>query len=237
MNSIIKATAKCNTSLYIKAGPDGTSPGDCPFAHYVRMVLEEKNLPYDLFPKTRKNKPSWLLESYNGSLPALQHDDEVTIESDDIAKRIDSTIAPEPSLSSYTEEERALAAAALEGFFPSVARYLTHTGDGDDVDEERRGDLDRALGKLNAHLEGGGRSGPYLVGDGDHISLEDCALAPKIYHLEVCLGAFKKGKVDLEGNYPAVRRYADAVFGRESFRKTSYPRDFVVSGWSDARGK
>ena len=28
--------------LYLKAGPDGKSVGDCPFAHYVRMVLHAK---------------------------------------------------------------------------------------------------------------------------------------------------------------------------------------------------
>ena len=30
--------------LYIKAGPDGTSVGDCPFAHFVRAVLSMKGL-------------------------------------------------------------------------------------------------------------------------------------------------------------------------------------------------
>jgi len=30
--------------LFLKAGEDGKSIGDCPFAHYVRMVLEEKKI-------------------------------------------------------------------------------------------------------------------------------------------------------------------------------------------------
>lgn len=32
--------------LYIKAGPNDGEVGDCPFAHYVRCVLEFKGLQY-----------------------------------------------------------------------------------------------------------------------------------------------------------------------------------------------
>ena len=29
--------------LYLKAGPSGSDLGDCPFAHYVRMVIAVKS--------------------------------------------------------------------------------------------------------------------------------------------------------------------------------------------------
>jgi hypothetical protein len=45
-----------------RAAEDGPSVGDCPFAHYVRIVLEEKRLEYQLKPEPPDAKPSWLLE-------------------------------------------------------------------------------------------------------------------------------------------------------------------------------
>ena len=59
-------------TLYVKAGPDGKSLGDCPFAHYVRMVLEVKGLEYELKPSVQDTKPSWLIEYYDGKMPALR---------------------------------------------------------------------------------------------------------------------------------------------------------------------
>lgn len=34
--------------LYIKAGPNDGEVGDCPFAHYVRCVLEFKGIQYQV---------------------------------------------------------------------------------------------------------------------------------------------------------------------------------------------
>jgi len=221
--------------LYIKAGPDGISTGDCPFAHYVRMVLEEKKVHYDLHPSTKETKPAWLVDSYGGSMPALKNGTECYVESEVISQHLDSSVVPVSSLSSYTKEEMDRATGCTDGFFPKVAKYLKHTEDGDARDLMLKADLELALGKLNTHLEGDGRSGPYLVGDGERITLLDCALAPKLYHLSVGLVAFKGNEVRLEDSFPAVRKYADAIFGRRSFQKSSYPEDFIVWGWSNAR--
>lgn len=86
-------------TLYLKAGPVGTSSvGDCPFAHFVRMVLEEKGLDYELRPcGNDEDKPTWLLEHYEGKMPALRHGQECYIESDVIAQYLDFFF-PNPNL-------------------------------------------------------------------------------------------------------------------------------------------
>jgi len=229
--------AEQRISLYIKAGPDGISPGDCPFAHYVRMVLEEKKLPYDLHSCTMKTKPTWLIDDHRGSMPALRYDTECYVESEAICQRLDSSIAPEPSLSSYPIGLIDRAVLCTDGFFPAVARYLKHAEDGDGKDLRLRNDLELVLSKLNSHLDREERTGPYLVGDGERITLVDCALAPKLYHLSVGLIAFKGNAVDLAGSFPAVKQYTNIVFGSPSFQASSYPEDFIVWGWSDARDK
>ena len=74
----------------------------------VRMVLEEKNLPwtshhFDL-PKREHITPEYFGINPNGVVPTLVHDGVVIIESDDIIDYIDKTF-PEPPLRPTSEEE------------------------------------------------------------------------------------------------------------------------------------
>lgn len=220
-------------SLYAKAGPDGKSMGDCPFAHFVRMVLEEKGLEYDLLPSTQETKPNWLIEHYGGKMPALRHRKECYVESDVIAEYLDFFFQ-EPPLKGKASDMEA-AEAAIEGIFPAIAKYLKHTPDGDDEDLSLKAGLEEKLAKLEAHLSQEGRKGPFIVGDGDRITLVDCSLAPKLYHMESGLEGFKGIAIDLSQQFPKVRAYMNAVFARPSFEKSIYPKETVLWGWGNAR--
>ena len=107
-------------TLYVKAGPDGTSLGDCPFAHFVRMVLDVKGLEYDLQPCIQSTKPSWLIEYYEGKMPALRHRKECYVESDTIAAYIDFFF-PQPELTPSNPNDTDDAIAAVDGLFPAIA--------------------------------------------------------------------------------------------------------------------
>ncbi|CAM9131669.1 unnamed protein product, partial [Heterosigma akashiwo] len=72
------AMSKKDIVLYVKAGPDGESLGDCPFAHFIQMCLQRKRLAYDLRPCTAATKPSWLADHYEGKMPCLVHKGEAT---------------------------------------------------------------------------------------------------------------------------------------------------------------
>ena len=77
--------------LYLKAGPgdEGLSAiGDCPYAQYVRIALEEKGVPYVLKPTTLYNKPLWLVQQHDGRLPAIVHGTEQYVESEICAHRL-----------------------------------------------------------------------------------------------------------------------------------------------------
>ena len=123
-------------TLYVKAGPDGKSLGDCPFAHFVRMVLEAKGLEYELKPSIQDTKPSWLIEYYDGKMPALRHRKECYVESDTIAAYLEFFF-PKPELTPNSDSDADAAAAAVDGLFPAMARYIKHTPDGDEVDVEK----------------------------------------------------------------------------------------------------
>lgn len=224
-------------TLYVKAGPDGKSLGDCPFAHFVRMVLEVKGLEYELIPSIQDTKPSWLIEYYDGKMPALRHRKECYVESDTIAAYLEFFF-PKPELNPTDESEADAATAAVDGLFPSIAQYIKHTSDGDDVDAEKKERLKIALTKLNDHLSLPSRTGPYLVGDGTVIRMNDYKLAPILYHMCIAIPVFKGEDVleSLMKNVPSVKSYTDHMFTVDpNFQKTVYPPEVVIWGWGNAR--
>lgn len=206
-------------TLYLKAAEDGVSVGDCPFAHFVRMVLEEKGLEYDLKPSTQSTKPNWLIEHYEGKMPALRHRKECYVESGVIADYLEFFF-PEPALKPKSD------GAVLEGFFPAVAQYLK-TKEGDD--SEKLENLKVKLAQLNDHFS----SNTFV--DGDSFSLLDCRLLPQLYHLRTGIEGFKSGVPDISAEYPNVEKYYSLCASRPSFEKTLYPTETVLWGWGNAR--
>ena len=217
-------------TLYLKAGPDGKSVGDCPFAHFVRMVLEEKGLEYDVKPCTGETKPSWLVEFYEGKMPALRHRRECYVESDVIAEYIDFFFQ-EPSLEPGSKEALEAAEEAVSGLFPAIAKYLKHTPDGDNLDLEKKANLESSLVKLENHLKQ--VEGPFLTGPS--IAIVDCSLAPKLYHMQTGIISFKDNAIDIKSQFPAIAAYMEVVVARPSFQDTLYPNDVVIWGWDNAR--
>lgn len=212
-------------TLYLKAGPDGTSVGDCPFAHFIRLVLEEKGLEYDLKPSVAETKPNWLIEHYDGKMPALQHRKECYVESGVIAEYLDFFFAT-PSLKAKDKNKAAAAEEAIDGLFPAVAKYLKTDGD-----DELLGNLQTALTKLETYLSETGED--YLCGD--NVCMLDLGLMPKLYHLQVGIEGFKDGVPSMTSEYPQVSAYMERATARPSFQATVYPKETVLWGWGNAR--
>jgi len=228
-------------TLYVKAGPDGISFGDCPFAHYVRMVLHEKQLEYDLCPCTAETKPTWLIDTYGGSMPALRHRKECYVDSEVIVQYLDFFF-PEPSLSSVSKKKMNIAKECLDGFFPTVAQYFKHTtttstNDGDEKENEYKHQLEQTLQRIETYLSHEERQGPYFVDTGKECTLIDCSLAPKLYHLIVGLQEFKANAIDISSQYPKIQKYYDFISQRDSFQKSLYSKDVIIWGWTQARNK
>lgn len=226
-------------TLYIKAGPldndtEEASIGDCPFAHYVRMVLSEKNLSYTIRPCTADTKPSWLIDYYQGQLPALRHSSECYTESDVICEYLDFFFTTPPLKSSDKKDKSRYrhAKETSSTLFPALAKYLKHTPDGDEKDGKLRENLETVLQSLEELLQEEEES---LFLAGSQLTLLDCALAPKLFHLKVGVKHFKNNAIDFGTKYPTLGKYMDAMFARPSFVESSYPEETVVWGWSNAR--
>merc|ERR1712012_658837 len=107
--------------LYLKAGADGQSVGDCPFAHYVRAVLAYKDLPCSVHPCGPSGKPSWLVENHGGKMPCLKTKDDIITESSVIANHINSS---HPPILPTGEDVK----AEVGGIFPAMARLKSSGG-------------------------------------------------------------------------------------------------------------
>lgn len=210
-------------TLYCKAGPDGNAIGDCPFCHFVRIVLEEKGLEYELQPATAETKPSWLVEFYEGKMPALRHRKECYVESDVIASYLQFFFPSDLKDGTSVNEKTA---AAL---FPAVAKYLKHIPDGDDDDLLLQENLRTVLVEMELHLQ----SNAFWCGE--HFSLQDCRLAPKLYHMQTGIKAFKGNAISISEEFPVLNQYMDSLFTRPSFQKSLYPESVVQWGWGNAR--
>jgi glutathione dehydrogenase/transferase len=230
-------------TLYCKAGPDQISIGDCPFAHYVRLVLEEKNLEYDIKPCVQDTKPFWLIDYYDGKMPALRHRKECYIESDIIVSYLEFFF-PIPSLTINENDKESMiiqqqAEDAINGIFPTIAKYIKHTTDNDETDHVLLENLQTALEKLNQHFlhmisiskDITNREIFYLTGS--NMTLLDCSLAPKLYHMKIACEEFKKHSTFTIPS--TIQTYMDHMFQRESFQKTLYPKETVIWGWTNAR--
>lgn len=209
-------------TLYCKAGPDGTAMGDCPFCHSVRLVLEELNLEYEIIPTTAETKPKWLLDHYEGKMPALRHRKECYTDSSVIVDYLLFFFGKTKELGQTNINE-----AASASLFPAMAKYLKHTPDNDDADLELRDNLNIVLQQLDDHLEG------KQFWNGDTFTQADCKLAPQLYHLQCGVTAFSK-QIKL-ADYVNLSQYMTNLFARPSFQATVYPAETVEWGWSNAR--
>ena len=214
-------------ALHCKAGPDGASYGDCPFAHGVRLCLEAKSLAYQLEPHGPNNKPTWLVEEHGGKMPALEigagAERQVVTESRAIADEIDRQL-PGPSLAPAGLAE---AEAAAADFFPALAGFVKNRDAG--LANDKKKALLLALCKLDAHLAG---SGEYAAGDA--FSIADAFLAPKLYHMRVAAAHYQG--FEPPEQFEALKAYSDRMLGSELLLRTAPVAPMVVWGWANARG-
>ena len=86
----------------------------CPYAQRTRMVLQEKNLDFDVVEIDLKNKPDWFAGvSPYGKVPVLRHDGQTIYESAVINEYLDESF-PTPSLMPGDPSSRALARIWIE---------------------------------------------------------------------------------------------------------------------------
>ena len=223
-------------TLYVKPAADGVSVGDCPFAHAVRSALDFKGIKYELLPTSERAKPGWLIDYFDGALPALRHGSEVYTTSTVIMQYLDFFFTDddeeegEDSLGGGPLSEEA--DEAVDGFFPSLAAYIKNVGD----DAEDLEKFKVSLAKLEDHINV--NISEYLTGE--TVAIVDLLITPQLHHMKVALDAFKDYKSEqLFAEHPNLKGYYDRKIseGVCFSNNKDYDDDVIVWGWGQARDK
>jgi len=189
--------------------------GDCPFSQRALLTLEEKKVPYTIHPIDVSNKPQWFLEvNPEGKVPVIKFEGKWIPDSDVIVKILEEKY-PEPSL--VTPPQFSSVGSNIFGTFGSFLK----SKDANDGTEQA---LVAELNALEEHLK---TNGPYVAGE--KVSAVDLSLAPKLYHLVVALGHFKKWTIPESLTH--VNNYVKLLFARDSFKKTKAEEKYVIAGW------
>jgi glutathione S-transferase len=139
----------------------------CPFCARVRIVLAEKDVPYETVEIDLADRPAWLYEKNPaGKVPVLEDDGWVLPESAVIAEYLEERF-PEPPLLPADAAERAIARLLVFRFDDfSDPYYAFRRGDegGRDQFAAELGHLDALLGRM-PYLTGGA----YGLADIDYV--------------------------------------------------------------------
>ncbi|WVZ06316.1 hypothetical protein V8G54_019662 [Vigna mungo] len=188
--------------------------GDCPFCQRVLLTLEEKNLPYEPKLVDFSNRPEWFLKANpDGKVPVIKFDEKWVPDSDVITQTLEEKY-PIPPL--VTPPEKATVGSKI---FSTFIGFLKSKDPNDGTEQA----LLSELSSFNDYIK---ENGPYI--NGNEISAADLSLGPKLYHLEIALGHYKKWTVP--DSLTSLKAYTKAIFLRESFIKTSAQPQDVIEG-------
>lgn len=198
----------------------------CPYAARTRLVLLEKNIPFEFTEIDLSAKPSWFAEvSPYSKVPVLKHGDDLVWESSIINEYVEE-VFPDPALMPTDPAARARARFWVDfanvKFTPTWYRLLL---------AQSKDDQARLSAELRTHflfMENTGigtAKGPYWLGE--RLSLVDLTYEPWFERLPVM--EHYRG-VGLPPECRRLRALADNLMERPSVRSISLPLDRYIEG-------
>ncbi|XP_054479830.1 chloride intracellular channel protein 6 isoform X1 [Anoplopoma fimbria] len=214
-------------SLYVKAGSDGESIGNCPFSQRLFMILWLKGVIFNVTTVDLKRKPADLQDLAPGTNPPfVTFNGEVKVDVNKIEEFLEEKLTPPryPRLapkhpeantagidvfakfSAYVKNPRKDANDALEKTLLKSLRRLDdflRTPLPEEIDADASGDLPES-------------SRSFL--DGSELTLADCNLLPKLHILKVVAKKYRGFEIPAE--MTGVWRYLNCAYQREEFTST-----------------
>ncbi|MED6244487.1 hypothetical protein ATANTOWER_013064 [Ataeniobius toweri] len=214
-------------SLFVKAGSDGESIGNCPFSQRIFMILLLKGVIFTVTTVDVKRKPANLQNLAPGiNPPFMTFNGKVKVDVNKIEEFLEEKLAPPryPRLapkhleantagidifakfSAYIKNPRGEAHDALE---KALLKSLHHLDDflrtplSEEIDADADGDLPES-------------SRSFL--DGPELTLADCNLLPKLHILKVVVKKYRGFEIPAE--MTGVWRYLTCAYQRKEFTST-----------------
>ncbi|XP_064008561.1 chloride intracellular channel protein 6 [Pogoniulus pusillus] len=214
-------------SLFVKAGSDGESIGNCPFSQRLFMILWLKGVIFNVTTVDLKRKPADLQNLAPGTNPPfMTFDGEVKTDVNKIEEFLEEKLAPPryPKLAPKHPESN----SAGNDVFAKFSAFIKNPRK--DANENLEKALLKALRKLDNYLnsplpdeidaysteEITVSSRKFL--DGDELTLADCNLLPKLHIIKVVAKKFRD--FDFPPEMTGISRYLNNAYARDEFTNT-----------------
>lgn len=227
-------------SLFVKAGSDGESIGNCPFSQRLFMILWLKGVVFNVTTVDLKRKPADLHNLAPGTHPPfLTFNGEVKTDINKIEEFLEETLCPPkyPKLAARQRESN----MAGNDIFAKFSAFIKNTKPEANAVLEKG--LTKALQKLDDYLasplpeeidadsmeEEKGSTRLFL--DGNELTLADCNLLPKLHIVKVV--AKKYRNYDIPAEMTGVWRYLKNAYTRDEFTNTCAAETEIESAYKD----
>ncbi|XP_023656175.1 chloride intracellular channel protein 5b isoform X1 [Paramormyrops kingsleyae] len=213
--------------LFVKAGSDGESIGNCPFSQRIFMILWLKGVVFNVTTVDLKRKPADLHNLAPGTHPPfLTFNGEVKTDVNKIEEFLEEVLAPPkyPRLASKHRESN----TAGNDIFAKFSAYIKNTKPEANPGLEKS--LVKALKRLDDYLntplpdeidadsmEDEKTSNRKFL-DGDELTLADCNLLPKLHIVKVVAKKYRNYEIPAE--LTAVWRYLQNAYSRDEVTNT-----------------
>ncbi|XP_021073908.1 chloride intracellular channel protein 5 isoform X1 [Mus pahari] len=226
--------------LFVKAGIDGESIGNCPFSQRLFMILWLKGVVFNVTTVDLKRKPADLHNLAPGTHPPfLTFNGDVKTDVNKIEEFLEETLTPEkyPKLAAKHRESNT---AGID-IFSKFSAYIKNTKQQSNAALERG--LTKALRKLddylntplpeeidtNTHGDEKGSQRKFL--DGDELTLADCNLLPKLHVVKIV--AKKYRNYDIPAEMTGLWRYLKNAYARDEFTNTCAADSEIELAYAD----
>ncbi|XP_052601362.1 chloride intracellular channel protein 5 isoform X1 [Peromyscus californicus insignis] len=226
--------------LFVKAGIDGESIGNCPFSQRLFMILWLKGVVFNVTTVDLKRKPADLHNLAPGAHPPfLTFNGDVKTDVNKIEEFLEETLTPEkyPKLAAKHRESNT---AGID-IFSKFSAYIKNTKQQNNAALERG--LTKALQKLDDYLNtplpeeidsttrGDEKGSQRKFLDGDELTLADCNLLPKLHVVKIV--AKKYRNYDLPAEMTGLWRYLKNAYARDEFTNTCAADSEIELAYAD----
>lgn len=226
--------------LFVKAGSDGESIGNCPFSQRLFMILWLKGVVFSVTTVDLKRKPADLQNLAPGTHPPfITFNSEVKTDVNKIEEFLEEVLCPPKYLklspkhpesntagmdifakfSAYIKNSRPEANEALErGLLKTLQKLDEYLNSPlpDEIDENSMEDIKFSTRRFL---------------DGDEMTLADCNLLPKLHIVKVV--AKKYRNFDIPKGMTGIWRYLTNAYSRDEFTNTCPSDKEVEIAYSD----
>ncbi|XP_004379576.1 chloride intracellular channel protein 5 isoform X1 [Trichechus manatus latirostris] len=227
--------------LFVKAGSDGESIGNCPFSQRLFMILWLKGVVFNVTTVDLKRKPADLHNLAPGTHPPfLTFNGDVKTDVNKIEEFLEETLTPEkyPRLAAKHRESNT---AGID-IFSKFSAYIKNTKQQDSAALERG--LTKALKKLDDYLktplpeeidantcEDDDKGSRRKFLDGDELTLADCNLLPKLHVVKTVAKKYRNYNIPAE--MTGLWRYLKNAYARDEFTNTCAADNEIEMAYAD----